>query len=95
VRQRCIVTSIDPDTGDQDLEVFRRIRRRFGNEVGLNCWVIRPGVIHLGDPVSLQPITAEPNASAGGSSAAPTPRSSPERGDGQVRSTGAGSGSRC
>jgi hypothetical protein len=46
VRQRCIVTSIDPGTGDQDLEVFRRIRRRFGNEVGLNCWVIRPSGCH-------------------------------------------------
>jgi hypothetical protein len=65
VRQRCIVTSIDPGTGDQDLEVFRRIRRRFGNEVGLNCWVIRPGVIHLGDPVSLQPTTAEPERIGG------------------------------
>ncbi|WP_412542887.1 MOSC domain-containing protein [Longispora sp. K20-0274] len=28
VRQRCVVTSIDPDTGEHDLDVFRRIRRR-------------------------------------------------------------------
>jgi hypothetical protein len=60
VRQRCIVTSIDPDTGDQDLDVFRRIRQQFGNQIALNCWVIRPGTIHLGDPVSRQPTTAKP-----------------------------------
>src|SRR5207249_3600226 len=30
LRPRCIVTTIDPDTGEQDLEVFRRIRRRRG-----------------------------------------------------------------
>ncbi|MFI7068136.1 MOSC domain-containing protein [Kribbella sp. NPDC050124] len=26
-RPRCIVTTIDPDTGEQDLDVLRRIRR--------------------------------------------------------------------
>jgi uncharacterized protein YcbX len=60
VRQRCIVTSIDPDTGDQDLAVFRRIRHRFGNQLALNAWIIRPGTIHLGDPVSRRSTTAQP-----------------------------------
>jgi uncharacterized protein YcbX len=60
VRQRCIVTSIDPDTGVQDLDVFRRIRRRFGNELALNAWVVRPGTISVGDPVHLRPGTVEP-----------------------------------
>ncbi len=60
VRQRCIVTSINPDTGDQDLDVFRRIRQRFGNQLALNAWVIQPGAIHLGDPVTLRPTTAQP-----------------------------------
>lgn len=54
VRQRCIVTSIDPDTGEQDLEVSRRIRRLFGNELALDSWVIRPGTIQVGDPVELR-----------------------------------------
>jgi uncharacterized protein YcbX len=53
VRQRCIVTSIDPDTGEQDLDVFRHLRREFGNELALNCWVIRPGLIRNGDVVDL------------------------------------------
>lgn len=60
VRQRCIVTSIDPDTGAQDLGVFRRIRQRFGNQLALNAWVLQPGVIHLGDPVTLRPTSAQP-----------------------------------
>lgn len=71
VRQRCIVTSIDPDTGDQDLEVFRRIRRRFGNELGLNSWVIRPGIIRIGDPVALRPITVQPSHIGGWITGAP------------------------
>ena len=52
-RQRCIVTSIDPDTGEQNLDVFRRIRDVFGGQLALNCWVIRPGAIHLDDPVRI------------------------------------------
>jgi uncharacterized protein YcbX len=60
VRQRCIVTSIDPDTGAQDLDAFRRIRNRFGNELALNAWVIRPGTIRVGDPVQLRPGATEP-----------------------------------
>lgn len=60
VRQRCIVTSIDPDTGAQDLDVFRRIRQRFGSQLALNAWVIHPGTIHLGDPVGFERTTAQP-----------------------------------
>ena len=52
-RQRCVVTSIDPDNGGQDLDVFRRIRDVFGGELALNCWVIRPGVVSIGDEVRL------------------------------------------
>jgi uncharacterized protein len=60
VRQRCIVTSIDPDTGAQDLDAFRRIRHRFGNELALNAWVIRPGTIRTADPVHFRPGTVGP-----------------------------------
>jgi uncharacterized protein YcbX len=51
VRQRCIVTTIDPDDGAQDLDVLRRIHSVFGGEIALNAWVIRPGVIRVGDAV--------------------------------------------
>lgn len=56
LRGRCVVTSIDPDTGAQDLDVSRRIRTEFDNELCLNCWVISPGEIREDDPVELVPL---------------------------------------
>jgi hypothetical protein len=55
VRDRCIVTTIDPDTGQQDLEVLRSIRRTFNGQFALDCWVIRPGMIRVGEPVDIVP----------------------------------------
>ena len=77
VRQRCIVTSIDPDTGEQDLDVFRRIRSEFGNELALNCWVIRPGTVRVGDPALLVPSHAEPAHVGGWIVGAPYPSAAP------------------
>ncbi len=65
VRQRCVVTTIDPDTGSQDLDVFRRIRDEFGGELALNCWVLRSGVVNVGDRASFVP-APEPPARLGG-----------------------------
>lgn len=48
VRQRCIVTTMDPDSGAQYLFVLRRIRDEFDGEIALNCWVIEPGIINVG-----------------------------------------------
>lgn len=50
-RQRCIVTTIDPDTGEQNLDVLRTINRQFGGRLGLDCWVVEPGAVHEGDQV--------------------------------------------
>ncbi len=60
VRGRCIVTTIDPDTGAQNLDVLRKIRREFGGEIALNSWVIRPGRIAVGDAVRLVQTAAVP-----------------------------------
>ena len=60
-RGRCIVTSIDPATGAQDLDVFRRIRTDFAGELALNCWVIRPGTIRVGDPVEVVATAERPH----------------------------------
>ncbi|MFY9915009.1 MAG: MOSC N-terminal beta barrel domain-containing protein [Nocardioidaceae bacterium] len=73
VRQRCVVTTIDPDSGAQDLDVLRRIRDVFGGEVALNCWVIRPGVVHVGDPVSVAPAETQPHHIGGWIVGAPYP----------------------
>jgi hypothetical protein len=64
-RQRCIVTSIDPDTGEQNLDVFRRIRDLFGGQLALNCWVIRPGTVHIDDPVRIVPAPSRPTRIGG------------------------------
>jgi uncharacterized protein len=53
LRARCIVTTIDPDTGEQDLNVLRRIHSRFESRLALNCWVAQPGTIAVGDRVEL------------------------------------------
>jgi uncharacterized protein YcbX len=53
LRERCIVTTYDPDTGEQDVDVLVGIRRQFGGELGLNAWTARPGMVRLGDPVEL------------------------------------------
>lgn len=65
LRQRCVVTTIDPDTGEQDVEVLRRINDEFAGRVALNCWVLRPGVIRVGDPVELAESSARPEQVGG------------------------------
>jgi uncharacterized protein len=53
LRQRCIMTTFDPDTAEQDVEVLRTIRHRLDGTLGLNCRVEKPGRVRVGDPVSL------------------------------------------
>lgn len=51
LRQRCIMTTFDPDTLEQNTSVLRRINHEFGGRLGLNCHVAHPGTITVGDPV--------------------------------------------
>jgi uncharacterized protein YcbX len=53
LRERCIMTTFDPDTQEQDVEVLMKIRREFGARIALNAYVVRGGVIREGDPVAL------------------------------------------
>ena len=53
LRQRCIMTTFDPDTLEQDVEVLKGIHRRFGGRLALNCYVVRGGTLSVGDPVEL------------------------------------------
>ncbi|HWH10877.1 MAG TPA: MOSC N-terminal beta barrel domain-containing protein [Solirubrobacteraceae bacterium] len=61
LRGRCVVTTIDPDTGAQDVDVLRRINAEFDGRVALDCWVIRPGTVRVGDPVALVDTDARPD----------------------------------
>jgi len=47
------MTTFDPDSGEQDLDVLRRIQREFNGRLGLNSHVISPGRISVGDTVEL------------------------------------------
>jgi uncharacterized protein YcbX len=53
LRTRCVMTSYDPDTLAQDMEITRSIYRRFGGKLALNCFVIEAGEITVGDKVQL------------------------------------------
>ena len=53
LRERCVMTTFDPDTQAQDVDVLRDIRARFGGRLALNAEVEAGGVIAVGDPVLL------------------------------------------
>jgi uncharacterized protein YcbX len=53
LRERCIMTTFDPDTQAQDVEVLRKIRRDFGGRLALNARVLESGVVAVGDSVEL------------------------------------------
>ena len=55
LRTRCIMTTFDPDSGQQDLGVLRRVQRDFNGRLGLNSYVVEPGHISVGDAVELMP----------------------------------------
>ncbi len=53
LRQRCVMTTFDPDTQEQDVEVFNGIQRDFGGLLALNAYVVQGGALAVGDLVEL------------------------------------------
>lgn len=53
LRERCVMTTFDPDTQAQDSSVLLRIIRDLDGTAALDCSVIEPGEIRVGDPVEL------------------------------------------
>ena len=53
LRGRCIMTTWDPDTLRQDVDVLRRIRTHFGGTLALNAWAGREGHVAVGDSAAL------------------------------------------
>jgi len=51
LRRRCIMTTFDPDTATQDVEVLKKIHRDFEGRLALDCRVVEPGPVAEGDPV--------------------------------------------
>ena len=54
LRKRCIMTSFDPDTQEQDTSITQGIYQRFEGELALNCFVIEGGEIAVGEEVQLE-----------------------------------------
>ena len=53
LRGRCVMTTFDPDTLEQDPGVLKDIVKRFGGELALNCAVVNGGRIDAGQAVEL------------------------------------------
>jgi uncharacterized protein len=53
LRGRCVVTTFDPDSLEQDHGVLRDIVNRFDGRLALNASVVRPGVIRVGQAATL------------------------------------------
>jgi uncharacterized protein YcbX len=53
LRDRCVMTTYDPDTQVQDASVLRDIVERFDGKLALNARVMRGGLLRVGDPVLL------------------------------------------
>ncbi len=53
LRPRCVMTTYDPDTQEQDHSVLRRIVTKFDGALSLDCAVVEPGRIEVGDRVEL------------------------------------------
>ena len=53
LRQRCIMTTFDPDTAEQDKRVLQTIQSKLDGSLALNCRVETPGRVRVGDPVRL------------------------------------------
>ena len=49
VRGRCVMTTFDPDTLEQDITVLQKIYWELGGRTALDCHVLRPGLVRVGD----------------------------------------------
>ncbi len=53
LRGRCVMTTYDPDTQEQEPRVLRTIVEQLGGVLGLNAEVEQPGAVRVGDAVEL------------------------------------------
>jgi uncharacterized protein len=51
--QRCVIVTIDPETGAKEPRVLRTVAQQFGSCYGVYAGPTRPGLIRIGDPVRL------------------------------------------
>jgi len=64
VRGRCVMTTFDPDTLEQDIAVLQKIYFELDGRTALDCLVIRPGVVRAGDAAELSGYWTAPRREA-------------------------------
>ncbi len=51
--ERCVMITIDPDTGERDPWLMRTIAQQFDNKYGMHANVVRPGMLRRGAEVRI------------------------------------------
>jgi uncharacterized protein YcbX len=65
VRGRCVMTTFDPDTLEQDITVLQKIYWELGGRTALDCYVLQPGRVRVGDAAEVGEYWTLPHATAG------------------------------
>lgn len=71
VRGRCVMTTYDPDTLEQDISVLQKIYFELGGRTALDCYVVEPGRVRVGDRAELLGHFTIPTERAVGDRASP------------------------
>ncbi len=50
---RCMIVNLDPNSASQNPKVLKTVAQGHQGQVGIYANVVRPGVIHVGDPIRL------------------------------------------
>jgi uncharacterized protein YcbX len=50
---RCKMISLDPETGEHNPEVFRKVAQSHDNYAGVYCAVLVEGLLKKGDPIEM------------------------------------------
>jgi uncharacterized protein YcbX len=62
VRGRCVMTTFDPDTLEQDITVLQKIAWELDGRTALDCYVLRPGRVRVGDQAEVGEFWTLPRA---------------------------------
>jgi uncharacterized protein YcbX len=65
VRGRCVMTTFDPDTLEQDITVLQKIHWELDGRTALDCHVLRPGAVRVGDTAEVGELWTLPRRAAG------------------------------
>jgi len=51
--ERCVMITIDPETGERDPKVMRTVAQAFDNTYGMHANVVRPGMLRVGAAIRI------------------------------------------